>query len=115
MSEFEELEKVFLMALSLLGKDIDKMMVVGGWCPYRYARYLWERTIPNIPTTLDIDFGVFETGGQKFEKTLYDKLKAANLAVERLYEDEETPIEFIYKGKEIKMKNGVYYLFSNLG
>lgn len=104
LSEFKNLEKGFLDSLSLIGDDLNKIMVVGGWCPYLYARYLWKKPIPNIPTTTDIDFGVLETGPQKFRQTLYDKLKTAGLPFERLYEDEAVPIEFIYKNKEVEMK-----------
>lgn len=102
MSEIEKLEKGFLDALSLLKADLHQMMIVGGWCPYLYARYLWKRTIPNLPTTTDVDLGVFETGAQEFTQTLYGKLKTAGLPIQRLYEDEEVPVEFVYKNKEIE-------------
>ncbi|MDD5671601.1 MAG: GSU2403 family nucleotidyltransferase fold protein [Candidatus Omnitrophica bacterium] len=84
--------------------SLDKIMIVGGWCPYLYAKYLWHREIPNIPTTTDIDLGVLETGSKRFARTIYDKLRAAGLAVERIYDEEPEPIEFVYKEKEIEMK-----------
>lgn len=80
------------------------MVVVGGWCPYLYAHHLWKRKIPNIPTTLDIDLGVLETGNKHFKTTVYERLKSAGLALERLYADEETPIEFVYKKKTLELK-----------
>ena len=79
-------------------------LFVSGWCPYLYAHHLWKRKIPNIPTTLDIDLGVLETGNQHFKTTVYEKLKSGGLALERLYAEEETPVEFIYKKKAVEIK-----------
>ena len=34
------------------------MVLVGGWVPYIYAKYVWKN-VPNLAvTTTDIDFGV---------------------------------------------------------
>lgn len=90
--------------LALLDDALSKIMIVGGWCPYLYAHYLWKKTIPNIPTTTDIDLGVAETGSKKFDLTVYERFKEAGLAVERIYEQEEVPIEFIYKTGETELK-----------
>lgn len=104
MSDFEAMEIGFLDTLLAIQDSLDKIMIVGGWCPYLYARYLWRKEIPNIPTTTDMDLGVLETGSQKFDRTIYDKLSAAGLAVERIYEEEPQPIEFVYKKKGLEMK-----------
>lgn len=98
------MEKGFLDTIAAIGDSLDKIMIVGGWCPYLYAKYLWHREIPNIPTTTDIDLGVLETGSQRFDRTIYDTLLAAGLAVERIYDGEPQPIEFVYKKKELEMK-----------
>ena len=98
------MEKGFLDTLAAIGEGLDKIMIVGGWCPYLYAKCLWRREIPNIPTTTDIDLGVLETGSLRFDRTIYDKLLAAGLAVERIYDKEPQPIEFVYKKKELEMK-----------
>lgn len=104
MSEFKILEEGFLDTLLAIENSLDKIIIVGGWCPYLYAEYLWRREIPNIPTTTDIDLGVLETGSRRFVPTIYDSLKGAGLAVERIYDDEPEPIEFVYKKKDIEMK-----------
>lgn len=104
MSEFERLERGFLDTLVLLGDALSKIVIVGGWCPYLYAHYLWKKKIPNIPTTTDIDLGVIETGSKHFDRTVYDRLKETDLAIERIYEEEEVPIEFIYKRGEAELK-----------
>ncbi|MBI4430873.1 MAG: hypothetical protein HY587_04075 [Candidatus Omnitrophica bacterium] len=104
MSDFETMEKGFLDTLLAIADDLDKIIIVGGWCPYLYAQYHWHKEIPNIPTTTDVDLGVLETGPRRFDQTIYDRLTKAGLAVQRIYEDEPEPIEFIYKKKELEMK-----------
>lgn len=98
------LEKGFLDTLSAMEDGLDKIIIVGGWCPYLYAVYLWRKEIPNIPTITDMDLGVLETGSRKFDRTIHDKLSAAGLAVERICADEPEPIQFVYKKKEFEMK-----------
>lgn len=104
MPNFKTMGKGFLDTLVAIKDDLDKIIIVGGWCPYLYAQYYWGKKILNIPTTTDIDLGVLETGSRKFDQTVYDRLAKTGLAVQRIYEDEPEPIEFIYKKKELEMK-----------
>jgi hypothetical protein len=104
LSEFKEIEQGFFNTLSALGGSLSKIIVVGGWCPYLYAGYLWQKNIPNIPTTTDIDLGVLETGVTRFSRTVYDQLKSAGFDIERIYEQEENPIEFVYKKGVVELK-----------
>lgn len=104
MADLKELEKGFFNTLTVLKDILPEMVVVGGWCPYLYALHLWKKPIPDIPTTTDIDLGVLETGSKRFEKTVYDRLKSAGYALERIYADEETPVEFIYEKRAMKLK-----------
>lgn len=104
MPELEKLEKGFLGTVEILTDYLSQIVIVGGWCPYLYARYLWKKKIPNIPTTLDVDLGVIETGSRYFERTVYDQLKSAGLVLERIYDDEATPVEFIYKKRTVELK-----------
>ena len=104
LQHIKELEKGFFDTLTVLRDVLPQMVVVGGWCPYIYALHLWKKPIPEIPTTTDIDLGVLETGNTRYEKTVYDRLKSAGFGLERIYDEEETPIEFIYKKKDLKLK-----------
>lgn len=100
LADLKELEEGFFDTLTVLKDVLPEMVVVGGWCPYLYSLHLWKISIPDIPTTTDIDFGVLETGNRRFEKTVYDRLRSAGYALERLYTKEETPVEFIYKTRK---------------
>jgi hypothetical protein len=102
--ELARLESLFLDALSPLSSYLKDIIVVGGWCPYLYAKYLWKLKLPAIPTTTDIDLGVLETGPHNFSLTIYDTLKQKGLEVSRIYDDEDFPIEFIKKEGEVALK-----------
>lgn len=104
MSEPEEFAKGLFDTLITLEDYLDKIILVGGWCPFLYANYLWRKKIPGMPTTSDIDFGVIETGPLRFKQTVYDKLKEAGFTIERIYEGEEEPVEFVYKEEEFELK-----------
>ncbi|MEW6516734.1 MAG: GSU2403 family nucleotidyltransferase fold protein [candidate division FCPU426 bacterium] len=104
MPELERLERQFLAALAALGDAREQLVVVGGWCPFLYAKYLWHRSLPSIPTTLDIDLGVMETGPARFPSTVFDSLKRQGFAMERLYAGEEEPIEFVSKRGVVELK-----------
>lgn len=104
MADLKELEKGFFDTLTVLKDVLSKIVVVGGWCPYIYALHLWKKPIPDIPTTADIDLGVLETGNIRYQTTVYDRLKSAGFDLERIYDEEETPVEFIYKKKALKLK-----------
>ncbi len=104
MSELKSSEHAFLDTLVALSAELPRIVVVGGWSPYLYATHLWKKKIPNIPTTMDVDLGVVETGSRKFATTVYDRLKHMGLAMERIHEQEPEPIEFIYKKENLEMK-----------
>lgn len=100
----EGLERAFLDTLAGLRSELPHLVIVGGWCPYLYAHYLWKKPVPNLPTTMDVDLGVVETGPKKFGTTVYDRLKQLGLATERLHDQEPEPIEFICKREHLEMK-----------
>jgi hypothetical protein len=98
------MEAQFLDALAALQGALEKIVIVGGWCPYLYAKHLWKKTLPNIPTTLDIDLGVLETGSQGYPQTVYDQLKEEGFAMERIYADEAEPVEFVSHQGNVDLK-----------
>lgn len=104
MPNLESLENQFLDALAVLQEALEKIVIVGGWCPYLYAKHLWKKPLPNIPTTLDIDLGVLETGVHAYPQTVYDKLKHEGFAMERIYAEEADPIEFVSRQGAVDLK-----------
>lgn len=56
-------EKLLIKVIDDLADFLPYLVLVGGWVPYIYARYIWKN-VPNMAvTTGDIDFGV---GNQDF-------------------------------------------------
>lgn len=56
-------EKLLIKVTDDLADFLPYLVLVGGWVPYIYARYIWKN-VPNMAvTTGDIDFGV---GAQDF-------------------------------------------------
>lgn len=56
-------EKLLIKVIDDLADFLPYLVLVGGWVPYIYARYIWKN-VPNMAvTTADIDFGV---GAQNF-------------------------------------------------
>ena len=58
LSRFEHNEKVFFAVLDDLSEYVESLVIVGGWVPYIYAKYIWEDPHPAIVTTSDIDLGI---------------------------------------------------------
>lgn len=51
-------EKLLIKVIEDLADFLPYLVLVGGWVPYIYARYMWK-DVPNMAvTTGDIDFGV---------------------------------------------------------
>lgn len=58
MSKKSPGEKLLIKVIDDLADFLPYLVLVGGWVPYIYARYIWKN-VPNMAvTTGDIDFGV---------------------------------------------------------
>ena len=104
MPSLDQMENQFMETLVALGEYLNQMVMVGGWCPFLYSEYLWKINVPNILTTTDIDLGVKDAGTKYYKPTVYDVLKRCGYEVDKLYKDEEFPIEFISKKGNTELK-----------
>lgn len=96
MGEMDPYIKAFHETLLALGQEnLDNLIIVGGWCPYLYAEYLWKRELP-FPRTLDIDFAVKNFTPDRFSEPVYRKLLKANLIPTKSDVDDENRIQFRY-------------------
>lgn len=58
MSKTFQGEKLLIKVIDDLADFLPYLVLVGGWVPYIYAKYIWKN-VPNLAvTTTDIDFGV---------------------------------------------------------
>lgn len=70
----EPIETAFIETVRALGQDhLDNLVVVGGWCPFLYARHIWCRDVPELMTT-DIDFAVQRMCPDRFSQSVYKNL-----------------------------------------
>ncbi|MBI4396113.1 MAG: hypothetical protein HY548_03390 [Elusimicrobia bacterium] len=89
-------EKAFHETLYALGQQhLDNLIVIGGWCPYLYSRYAWDRKAP-FPSTVDIDFAVKKMSPDHFSEPVFRKLAAANLVPRKMDMDDENRFQFAY-------------------
>lgn len=89
-------EKAFHETLTALGQEnLNNLIVVGGWCPYLYAHYIWKRVIP-FPKTQDIDFAVRNMTPDRFSEPVYQKLVNANLIPKKIDIDDGYRTQFNY-------------------
>ncbi|OGR88455.1 MAG: hypothetical protein A3A86_08360 [Elusimicrobia bacterium RIFCSPLOWO2_01_FULL_60_11] len=101
MFEAEAVERGFYETLLALEPILEKVLVVGGWCPYLYAKHLWKIPIENLPRTTDIDLGIWDTGSIRYNPTVYSRLLSAGYGTAPYDEDEPEKIEFVWnKGDE---------------
>ena len=92
----DSFEKAFHETLQALGQEnLDNLIIVGGWCPYLYAQYVWKRTIP-FPKTQDIDFAVRSMNPDRFSEPVYAKLIKANLVPKKIDIDDDNRTQFNY-------------------
>lgn len=61
MTELKDLEQLFFKVIHDMEEYLPYLVLVGGWLPYLYAKYLWKNLSVYPVTTTDIDFGVLES------------------------------------------------------
>ncbi len=92
----DQFEKAFHETLLALGQEnLNNLIIVGGWCPYLYAQYVWKRAIP-FPKTHDIDFAVKNMTPDRFSEPVYAKLIKANLVPKKIDIDDDNRTQFNY-------------------
>lgn len=90
------LETAFQETLHALGpKNRENIVVVGGWCPYLYAKYLWRKNVP-FPQTLDIDLAVKNMTPDGFSRPVYEALLRGNLVAQAIDIDDNNRFQFHY-------------------
>lgn len=92
----EVLEKALHETLLALGQEhLRNLIVVGGWCPYLYSRYVWKTPSPSM-LTMDIDFAVKNMTPDRFSEPVYKTLLASKLIPRRIDIDDENRVQFNY-------------------
>jgi hypothetical protein len=98
MTPYEVAFHETLLALGPL--NLKNLVIVGGWCPYLYSKYVWRKQAPEI-MTVDIDFAVKHMSPDHFSEPVYKKLLAANLIPRRMDLDDDNKFHFSYMAERV--------------
>ena len=92
----DPIEIAFYETIKALGQSqLDNLVIVGGWCPYLYAKHVWRKETPHL-LTMDVDFAVKRMSPDRFSGPAYKKLLAANLVPRRMDMEDDNRIQFSY-------------------
>ncbi len=83
----------FLNVLAALGKDANKLVLVGGWVPTVYFEYLWQGRY--ILATMDVDLGIDAT---LHMDPLIEERTKQGFSKKHLKMGHERPYQLIYEG-----------------
>ena len=81
---------LLLKVLADLHDFLPYLVLVGGWVPYLYFRYLWKGIRHEPLTTVDIDFGFKEAPAGKSE-TIADRVRKKHYGEHHLSMDRSIP------------------------
>ena len=92
-NSFDELETLFLKLLADIEDFLPYLVLVGGWVPNFYIKYLWKNlVVPPIVTT-DIDFGLSQESGKEiFNESIYKRLSRLKYRERHLNMDRMFPV-----------------------
>ncbi|MBU4304810.1 MAG: hypothetical protein KJ893_04190 [Candidatus Omnitrophica bacterium] len=102
-------EKLLIKVINDLADFLPYLVLVGGWVPYIYARYIWKN-VPNMAvTTGDIDFGV---GAQDFKgkDTVSSRVQRLGYGERHVSMDRMVPFIPIVKDLEGDLKAEVEFI-----
>jgi hypothetical protein len=75
LAEIKDLEQLFFKVIADLEEYLPHLVLVGGWTPYLYVKYLWKNLSVYPVTTSDIDFGFSEKNSQlSINEPIYSRL-----------------------------------------
>jgi len=102
-------EKLLIKVIDDLADFLPYLVLVGGWVPYIYARYIWKN-VPNMAvTTGDIDFGV---GDQDFngKDTIASRVQRLGYGERHVSMDRMVPFVPIVKDASGDLKAEVEFI-----
>jgi len=82
--------QLLLKVLDDLKEFLPYLVLVGGWVPYLYVRYLWKGIQHEPLTTVDIDFG-FKNGKYSGGETIADRVRKKHYGEHHVSIDRDIP------------------------
>ena len=106
----KELE-LLLKVLDDLHDFLPFLVLVGGWVPYLYARYLWKGIRHEPLTTVDIDFG-FKNAPDRTTETIADRVRKKHYGEHHLSMDRSNPFVPVVRMRKGDLKADVEFITS---
>lgn len=110
--DIKEFEEVFLKIMSDLRQYLCHFVLVGGWLPYLYSKYLWKNLSVLPVSTLDIDIGVEEVKPPWRNKSLFSKFKNLRYKLEPIYDKEQIPLVPVYEDRRRNLQIRIEFITS---
>lgn len=109
-------EDLLIKVINDLSDFLPYLVLVGGWIPYLYAKYIWPESFQEKPiniqpviTTTDIDFGVVLTS-YNGDESISDRVQKLGYGERHVSMDRPTPFVPIVKGKDESEKAEVEFI-----
>jgi hypothetical protein len=99
LDNIESIEEIFFKVLEDLKDYLDSLVLVGGWLPYVYSRFLWDNLSVKTITTTDIDFGVSSKPNRIYSQTIFELLSKLDYKERHLQMDRLYPVVLYKQGK----------------
>lgn len=99
MTEIGNIENIFYKVLEDLKDYIADITLVGGWIPYMYSKFLWDKLAAKLITTTDIDFGINSVKPKDYPRTIFELLCTLDYNERHPDMDRAYPVVFYKEGK----------------
>ena len=118
MSKRYASEYLLIKVINDLSDFLPYLVLVGGWIPYLYAKYIWTTALNNTTgsvagsfplTTTDMDFGVMITS-YPGDESIADRVRKLGYGERHVSMDRLIPFVPIVKGKEDNEKAEVEFI-----
>ncbi len=101
--------QLLLKVLDDLHDFLPYLVLVGGWVPYLYARYLWKGIQHDPLTTVDIDFG-FKDAPERKTETIADRVRKKAYGEHHVSMDRSVPFVPIVRVGKGDLKADVEFI-----
>lgn len=112
LPDTKEFERTFLKIMYGLKQYLPHFVLVGGWVPYLYSKYLWKNLSVSPISTLDIDIGIAEIKPLWKDKTIFTRFKNLKYKMEPIYNKEPFPLAPIYMDKKRNLQIKIKFITS---
>lgn len=102
MNNHINFESLFFEVMDDLHEYLGNIILIGGWMPFVYSRFLWNKPRLKIITTTDIDFGVVAVKTINHPKTIFETLSSLDYIERHPEMDKKYPV-VLYKTGNLRL------------